>query len=151
MKPLSNSEMRDVETLLHPTTNLHTHRTNGPLVLDRAEGVHVYDTQGKRYIEGLAGLWCTGLGYGNKELVEAATEQMQKLSFTHLFGGRSHEPAIALAEKIKEISPAPTSKVFFTPRLSWRGITTTLGASRAKRRSSAGCAGIMASPSPRPA
>jgi 4-aminobutyrate---pyruvate transaminase len=114
MKPLSNSEMRDVETLLHPTTNLHTHRTNGPLVLDRAEGVHVYDTQGKRYIEGLAGLWCTGLGYGNKELVDAATEQMQKLSFTHLFGGRSHEPAIALAEKIKEISPAPTSKVFFT-------------------------------------
>jgi 4-aminobutyrate---pyruvate transaminase len=114
MKTLTNFEMRDVETLLHPTTNLSTHRINGPLVLDRAEGVHVYDTSGKRYIEGLSGLWCTGLGYGNKELIEAATEQMHKLSFTHLFGGRSHEPAIQLAEKIKEISPAPTSKVFFT-------------------------------------
>jgi 4-aminobutyrate---pyruvate transaminase len=114
MKTLTNFEMRDVETLLHPTTNLSSHRTIGPLVLDRAEGVHVYDTAGKRYIEGLAGLWCTALGYGNKELIEAATEQMHKLSFTHLFGGRSHEPAIQLAEKIKEISPAPTSKVFFT-------------------------------------
>jgi 4-aminobutyrate---pyruvate transaminase len=114
MKTLSNSEMRDVETLLHPTTNLATHRTNGPLMLERAEGIHIYDTSGRRYIEGLAGLWCSSLGYGNKELIEAATEQMHKLSFTHLFGGRSHEPAVALAEKIKEISPAPTSKVFFT-------------------------------------
>ena len=114
MRPLTNFETRDVETLLHPTTNLATHRTTGPLVLERAQGVYVYDTTGKRYIEGLAGLWCAGLGYGNEELIQAATDQMRKLSFTHLFGGRSHEPAIALAEKIKEISPAPTSKVFFT-------------------------------------
>ena len=114
MRQLSNFETRDVETLLHPTTNLATHRTTGPLVLERAQGVYIYDTNGKRYIEGLAGLWCTGLGYGNEELVQAAADQMRKLSFTHLFGGRSHEPAIALAEKIKEISPAPTSKVFFT-------------------------------------
>ena len=114
MRPLSNSANRDVETLLHPVTNLAAHRSLGPLVLERGEGVHVYDTSGKRYIEGLAGLWCTGLGYGNAELIEAAREQMSKLSFSHLFGGRSHEPAIALAEKIKAIAPAPTSKVFFT-------------------------------------
>jgi 4-aminobutyrate--pyruvate transaminase len=114
MRTLTNFEMRDVETLLHPTTNLATHREIGPLVLDRGEGIYLYDTSGKRYIEGLAGLWCTALGYGNKELVAAAAEQMSKLSFTHLFGGKSHEPAIALAEKIKEIAPAPTSKVFFT-------------------------------------
>jgi 4-aminobutyrate---pyruvate transaminase len=112
--PVSNFNARDVEALLHPTTNLAAHRVAGPLVLDRAEGIYVYDTSGKRYIEGLAGLWCTGLGYGNAELIEAAHEQMSKLSFSHLFGGRSHEPAIALAEKIKEIAPCPTSKVFFT-------------------------------------
>jgi 4-aminobutyrate--pyruvate transaminase len=111
---LSNFSMRDVEAVLHPTTNLLSHRTAGPLMLERAEGVFVWDASGKRYIEGLAGLWCTALGYGNKELVEAAREQMSKLSFTHLFGGRSHEPAVVLAEKIKEIAPAPTSKVFFT-------------------------------------
>ena len=114
MRQLTNFEARDVETVLHPTTNLATHRTVGPLVLERGHGVFVYDTGNKRYIEGMSGLWCTGLGYGNEELIEAATEQMRKLSFSHLFGGRSHEPAIALAEKIKEISPAPTSKVFFT-------------------------------------
>jgi 4-aminobutyrate--pyruvate transaminase len=114
MAKLSNFAMRDVETILHPATNLDSHRTVGPLVLERAEGVHVWDISGKRYVEGLAGLWCAGLGYGNAELADVAREQMAKLSFTHLFGGRSHEPAIALAEKIKEISPAPTSKVFFT-------------------------------------
>jgi 4-aminobutyrate--pyruvate transaminase len=114
MRPISNFAARDVEALLHPTTNLLAHRTSGPLVLERAEGVYVYDSAGKRYIEGLAGLWCTGLGYGNAELVETAREQMSRLSFSHLFGGRSHEPAIALAEKIKALSPVPTSKVFFT-------------------------------------
>ena len=114
MRPISNFASRDVEALLHPTTNLLTHRGTGPLVLERAEGVYVFDNSGKRYIEGLAGLWCTGLGYGNQELVETAREQMSRLSFTHLFGGRSHEPAIALAEKIKAISPVPASKVFFT-------------------------------------
>jgi 4-aminobutyrate--pyruvate transaminase len=114
MTTLSNFAMRDVETILHPATNLAKHRTTGPLVVDRAEGIYVWDTDGKRYIEGLAGLWCTSLGYGNQELVEAAREQMSKLSFTHLFGGRSHEPAIALAEKLKELVPAPASKIFFT-------------------------------------
>ena len=114
MATLTNFATRDVEAVLHPATNLATHRTTGPMLLERAEGIHVWDASGKEYIEGLAGLWCTGLGYGNTELVEAAAEQMRKLSFTHLFGGRSHEPAIQLAEKIKEIAPCPTSKVFFT-------------------------------------
>ena len=58
----------------------------------------------------MAGLWCTALGYGNEELIEAATAQMRKLSFSHLFAGRSHEPAIELAEKLKEIAPVPIRK-----------------------------------------
>jgi 4-aminobutyrate--pyruvate transaminase len=82
-------------------------------VLERGQGVHVYDSGGKPYIEGLAGLWCTALGYGNEELVEAAAAQMRKLPFTHLFGGKSHDPAIELAEKLKEIAPVPISKVLF--------------------------------------
>jgi 4-aminobutyrate--pyruvate transaminase len=106
--------MRDIETLVHPYTNLDAHREVGPVILERGEGVHVWDNNGKRYIEGMAGLWCTSLGYGNEELIEAAREQLSKLSFTHIFGGKSHDPAIELAEKLKEISPAPTSKVFFT-------------------------------------
>ncbi len=110
---LSNLQARDVETLIHPYTNLATFRETGPLVLERGSGVHLYDTDGRPYLEGMAGLWCTSLGYGNAEIVETAREQMMKLPFTHLFGGKSHDPAIELAEKLKEMAPMPVSKVLF--------------------------------------
>jgi 4-aminobutyrate--pyruvate transaminase len=110
---LSNLAVRDIETLVHPYTNLEAFREAGPLVIERAKGVYVYDTEGRDYIEGMAGLWCTALGYGNEELSEVAATQMAKLSFAHLFSGRSHDPAIELAEKLKEIAPVPVSKVFF--------------------------------------
>src|ERR1700757_5218844 len=111
--PLSNLAVRDIETLAPPYTNLATLRETGPLIIERGQGVFVYDSEGKAYIEGMAGLWCTALGYGNEELVEAAATQMRKLSFSHLFGAKSHDPAIELAERLKEIAPVPTSKVFF--------------------------------------
>jgi 4-aminobutyrate--pyruvate transaminase len=113
MNVLRNVGVRDVETLLHPYTDLAAFREAGPLLIDHAKGVYVYDADGKEYIEGMSGLWCTALGYGNEELVEAAASQMRKLSFAHLFNGRSHDPAIELAEKLKEIAPVPISKVFF--------------------------------------
>jgi 4-aminobutyrate---pyruvate transaminase len=113
MPPLSNLAVRDIETLVHPYTQLAAFRDNGPLVLERGKGVRVYDNQGKAYLEGMAGLWCTALGYDNEELVEAAAEQMRKLPFSHLFTGKSHDPAIELAERLKEIAPIPVSKVFF--------------------------------------
>jgi 4-aminobutyrate--pyruvate transaminase len=113
MSPLSNLAARDVETLLHPYSNLARLRETGPLIIERGQGIYVYDSNGKPYIEGMAGLWCTALGYGNEELVEAAAAQMRKLSFAHLFSGRSHDPAIELAEKLKEFAPVPISKVFF--------------------------------------
>jgi 4-aminobutyrate---pyruvate transaminase len=113
MSPLSNLAVRDIETLVHPYTQLAAFRDTGPLVIERGRGVRVYDNQGKAYIEGMAGLWCTALGYGNEELIEAAAAQMRKLSFSHLFTGKSHDPAIELAERLKEIAPVPASKVFF--------------------------------------
>ena len=112
--PLSNIQTRDVEALLHPYTPLHKLRENGPTVIERGKGVYVYDTRGKEYIEGMSGLWCAGLGFGEEELVEAATEQMRTLPYYHLFGAKGMEPAIELAEKLKEIAPVPISKVFFT-------------------------------------
>ena len=112
--PLSNVQTRDVEALLHPYTPIHRLREIGPTVIQRGKGVYVYDTQGKAYIEGMAGLWCTGLGYGDEELIEAATEQLRTLSYSHLFGAKGMEPAIELAEKLKEIAPIPVSKVFYT-------------------------------------
>jgi 4-aminobutyrate--pyruvate transaminase len=75
--------------------------------------VHVYDERGRPYIEAMAGLWCCGLGFGNAELVEVAREQMMKLPYYHLFGGKSHEPAVELAEKIKAIAPGNMARVFY--------------------------------------
>ncbi len=113
MPPLSNLATRDIETLIHPYTNLSSFRETGPLMIDRGRGVFLYDVNGKAYIDGMAGLWCTALGHGNEELIEAAARQMRKLSFAHLFTGKSHDGAIELAERIKEIAPVETSKVFF--------------------------------------
>ncbi|KQZ12897.1 aminotransferase [Mesorhizobium sp. Root554] len=112
--PLSNLQTRDIESVIHPYTPLHKLKTTGTLVVSHGKGVHVYDTQGREYIEGMSGLWCAGLGFGDEEMVDAATEQMRALPFYHLFGAKSFEPAIELAEKLKEIAPVPISKVFFT-------------------------------------
>jgi len=111
--PLSNAQMRDVASILHPYTNLVKFRETGPLILDRGKGVRVYDERGKEYIDAMAGLWSTALGWGEEVLAEVAAEQMKKLGFGHLFTGKSHEPGIALAEKLKEIAPFPVGKVFF--------------------------------------
>jgi 4-aminobutyrate--pyruvate transaminase len=113
MSRLSNMAVRDIETVIHPYTNLARHRETGPLILNEGRGIHLYDDKGKRYIEGLAGLWCTSLGYGNEELVEAAAQAMRKLSYTSIFSGKSHDSAIELSEKLKELAPCPTSKVLF--------------------------------------
>ncbi len=111
-QPLSNSQMRDAEALLHPYTNAVTLRETGAHIIERGEGVRVWDDRGRPYIEGVAGLWCTALGFGNQELIETATRQMEKLSYYHLFGGRSHEPAVELAEKIKALAPG-MARVFY--------------------------------------
>src|SRR6187431_3105788 len=108
----SNLATRDIESLVHPYTNLATFREAGPLIIERGQGIYLYDTAGKPYIDGMAGLWCTALGWGNEELADTAAAQMRKLAFAHVFGGKSHDGAIALAEKLKEIAPVPTSKVF---------------------------------------
>ncbi len=110
---LSNSQTRDVQSVLHPYTNHIKLRETGALVFERGKGVHLYDETGRDYIEAMSGLWCTALGWGEEALAEVAAEQMKKLAYGHLFAGRSHEPAIALAEKLKEIAPFPVGKVFF--------------------------------------
>lgn len=112
--PLTNLQARDVASVLHPYTPIHKLNETGPLVIERGKGVFVYDTQGNSYIEGMSGLWCAGLGFGDEEMIDAATEQLRTLPYYHLFGAKGMEPAIELAEKLKEIAPVPMSKVFFT-------------------------------------
>ena len=115
MSSRSNSEFqRDIDTILHPYTNLVKHRDTGPLIFEQGNGVFIRDDQGKEYIEGMAGLWCTALGYNEESLVDAATEQLRKLPYSHLFAHKSQSPAINLAEKLIDMMPMPASKVFFT-------------------------------------
>ena len=90
----------DLAHVLHPNTNLAALHRSGPLVLVRGEGVRVFDNHGRSYIEAMAGLWCTTLGYGDEELARVAYEQMKKLSFSHMFTGKSHEPGVLLADKL---------------------------------------------------
>ncbi|MGB0499030.1 MAG: aminotransferase [Rubricella sp.] len=112
MTVLTSLQTRDAEALLHPYTNATTHRQIGAHVIERGEGIHVFDERGRRFIEGMSGLWCCGLGFGDPELVDAAKAQLDKLPYYHLFGGRSHEPAIELAEKIKARLPG-MARVFY--------------------------------------
>ncbi len=115
MTDIGNSPAsRDIAHYLHPYTNLATHAEKGPLIITEGKGIYVYDDSGNEYIEGLAGLWCTALGFGEEELVEAATKQLKRLPFYHSFAHKSTNPDIDLAEKLKAVAPVPMSKVFFT-------------------------------------
>ena len=97
-------------SIVYPTTNLkHVEQLN----IVRGDGVYVYDNSGKEYLEGLAGLWCASLGYGNAELIEAITDQLKTLSYSHMFGGRTHNVVIQLAEQLSEMLPVKNSKIFF--------------------------------------
>ncbi|WP_099867651.1 aspartate aminotransferase family protein [Pararhizobium haloflavum] len=107
-------EARDIAYHLHSYTDQRKHEAQGPLVIERGEGIHVFDNSGKRYIEGMAGLWSVAVGFGEKRLVEAATAQMEKLPYYHTFTHKSHTPSIELAEKLIGMAPLPMSKVYFT-------------------------------------
>lgn len=96
---------RDLAHLLHPVTNLRRHRKQGPVILARGEGVHVWDTDGKQYIDGFAGLWNVNVGHGRQELAEVAHEQMTELAYQPTFYGLSTPPAIELATRLAEIVP----------------------------------------------
>lgn len=117
-QPGNSAARRDKAHHLHPYTNLKLHEEIGPLVIERGQGVWVFDADGKDYIEGLAGLWCTSLGFGEERLVEAAARQMRTLPFYHTFGHKAHQPVIDLAERLIQLapvtmSPLPMSKVLF--------------------------------------
>ena len=107
-------EARDKAYHLHSYTNARALERDGSLVIDRGEGIYVYDVSGKKYIEAMSGLWSVGVGFGENRLVEAAAKQMAKLPYYHTFTARSHGPSIELAEKLIQMAPVPMSKAYFT-------------------------------------
>ncbi|WP_289033576.1 aspartate aminotransferase family protein [uncultured Roseibium sp.] len=115
MNQLPNSiEARDVAFQLHSYMDARKHEENGPLVIEKGDGIFVEDNNGKRYIEGMAGLWSVAVGFGEKRLVEAAARQMEKLPYYHTFTGKTHGPSVELAEKLVAMAPVPMSKAYFT-------------------------------------
>ncbi|MEP3333744.1 aspartate aminotransferase family protein [Sedimentitalea sp.] len=110
----NSPEARDVAYHMHSYTNARTHQEDGPLIIERGDGAYVIDNSGNRFLEGMAGLWSVGVGFNEPRLAAAAAKQMEKLPFYHTFGGRSHGPAVDLAEKLIQLAPVPMSKVFFT-------------------------------------
>ncbi len=109
----NSAASRDIAFLVHPYTHLKKHEAEGPLVLTEGKGIYVTDDAGKKYIEGLAGLWCVSLGYGEERLIEAATKQMRALPYSHIFNHKSHNPSIDLAERLLRLLPVKLSKVLF--------------------------------------
>ncbi|MDX1432966.1 MAG: aspartate aminotransferase family protein [Gammaproteobacteria bacterium] len=103
---------RDVAYALHGYTNLDAHEKQGPMIITRGEGIYVFDDDDKRYIEGLAGLWCTSLGFSEQRLVDAAVRQLGTLPYAHTFAHRSTVPVIELCEALLKIAPEGMAKVY---------------------------------------
>jgi 4-aminobutyrate---pyruvate transaminase len=104
---------RDQSFHLHPATNLRTVQTEGPFVITRGEGVYIYDDEGRRYLEGMSGLWCASLGFSERRLADAAYRQMCELPFYHSFAGKVPAISTELAERLIRMAPAGMGKVLF--------------------------------------
>jgi len=106
-------QARDIASLVHPQTNLMRHLEQGPQVIERGQGIYIWDDSGQQFLDAAAGLWCASLGYASERLAKVAYEQMRKLGYYHLYRGTSNEPGIELAEKLLSIAPVKMSKVLF--------------------------------------
>ena len=110
----SDMQRSDAAHHLHPFTDSGALADRGTRIISQAKGVYVTDGEGRRLLDGMAGLWCVNLGYGREELIEAATAQMHELPYYNSFFQCTTPPAIELAQLIGEITPAHMHHVFFT-------------------------------------
>jgi adenosylmethionine-8-amino-7-oxononanoate aminotransferase len=104
----------DLAHILHPVTNLHRHAKTGALILTKGEGTRVWDSTGKSYLDGFAGLWNINVGHGRSVLAEAAKTQMNTLAFAPNFFGLATPPSIELAAKLAQIVPGNINHFQFT-------------------------------------
>ncbi|MCC6706510.1 MAG: aspartate aminotransferase family protein [Gammaproteobacteria bacterium] len=99
---------------LHPFTDSRALHARGARIITRAEGVYLWDSDGARILDGMAGLWCVNVGYGRRELADAASAQMLELPFYNSFFKTATPPTLALAALLAEVTPAHLNHVFFT-------------------------------------
>ncbi|MFC7473387.1 aminotransferase [Dankookia sp. GCM10030260] len=103
----------DLAHMVHQQTDLGAHANDGAVLIARGEGVHVWDTEGKEYIEAMAGLWCASLGFSEKRLADAAYRQLLTLPYYHTFFQKGHEPSVRLAEELTAIAPPGLNHAMF--------------------------------------
>jgi len=116
MTPLNTRQLQEMDAQhhLHPFTDTKILKENGSRIITKAEGVYLWDSDGNKIIDGMAGLWCVNIGYGRKELVDVAQEQMNELPYYNNFFQTTHPPAIELSKVLADISPPQFNHVFFT-------------------------------------
>ncbi len=98
---------------LHPFTDTKSLNEKGTRVITKADGVYLWDSDGNRVLDGMAGLWCVNIGYGRKELVDAAQRQMLELPYYNTFFQTTNAPATELSQLLAEITPEGLNRVFF--------------------------------------
>ncbi|MBB6180811.1 aspartate aminotransferase family protein [Pseudorhizobium flavum] len=111
---LSNLGAIDAAHHLHPFSDMKKLNAAGTRVIDRAEGVHIFDSTGKKYLDAFAGLWCVNVGYGRREIAEAVHRQMSELPYYNSFFGTTTPPTTLLAQKIAAHAGGKLNRVFFT-------------------------------------
>jgi putrescine aminotransferase len=104
----------DAAHYLHPFTDHAALASKGTRVITHADGVYIYDSDGRRILDGMSGLWCVNLGYGRRELADAAHRQLLTLPYCNSFFQAAHPPAIELARLLCEVTPPQFNHVFFT-------------------------------------
>jgi putrescine aminotransferase len=105
----------DSHHYMHPFTDTRElAEKGGARIITHADGVYIYDSEGNKILDGMAGLWCVNLGYGRQELIDAATRQLRELPYYNSFFQCTHPPAIELSELLSDLSPGQFNHVFFT-------------------------------------
>ena len=101
----SDWQAADSAHFLHPFTDHHALAAKGARIIERGDGIHVWDSEGHRILDAMSGLWCVNVGYGQQALVDAAARQMQTLPFYNAFFQTATKPAIELAETLASVAP----------------------------------------------
>lgn len=104
---------KDMDHQIHPWTDFPSFKKEGSLVIAESEGCYIYDSEGNKYLDGIAGLWCVNVGYGRDEIAQAMADQARKMPYYSSFGPQTSIPAAELAAKLAELTPGDLNHVFF--------------------------------------
>ncbi len=107
-------QQADAAHFLHPFTDFGALAQKGSRIITKAEGIYLWDSEGKKILDAMSGLWCVNVGYGQPALIDAATRQMKELAFYNAFFQTATPPAIELAELLSQVSPPQFQHVFYS-------------------------------------